>query len=62
MSNENLHTDPQDTAEQDDQGKRLMPSLGAIPRYLSAVLSQGLVSGFHFGMNQRQLPFVRTET
>lgn len=31
--------------------KQLGPRLGAIPRYLSAVLSQGLVSGFHFVLN-----------
>jgi O-antigen/teichoic acid export membrane protein len=31
--------------------KEIGPRLGAIPRYLSAVLSQGLVSGFHFALN-----------
>ncbi|MBX2837338.1 MAG: hypothetical protein KTR35_10825 [Gammaproteobacteria bacterium] len=31
--------------------KQTGPGLSAIPRYLSAVLSQGLVSGFHFVLN-----------
>lgn len=31
--------------------KEIGPKLSAIPRYLSAVLSQGLISGFHFVLN-----------
>ena len=31
--------------------KGFAPRLSAVPRYLSAVLSQGLVSGFHFVLN-----------
>ena len=32
-------------------GKNPAPRLAALPRYLSALFSQGLVSGFHFILN-----------